>query len=109
MMAQIMTAVLEIIQLYNPVTWFRRWRARKALAKGRVITEDCAYYDVDSNSQKINGPWCTTCYETKGERVRFVRAHRPEGDTGRPWAYVQCPLCKNVVPSERIGVYLNTH
>jgi hypothetical protein len=107
--AGILAAVLEIVRLHNPVIWYRRWRAAKAVAEGRVILDHNAHYGVDDKGERIAGPWCTTCYDAVGEKVRFIPAPQPPGHTGPSWAYVQCPRCKNVFASREIGEYLKTH
>lgn len=106
---EIIAAVLEIVRLYNPVTWYKRRRAANAKAQRRVIPEDCAYYEIDEKGEKTGGPFCTSCYDSKGEKVRFIRAPRPPEHTGPSWAYVQCPQCQKVISSRPIGEYLNTH
>jgi hypothetical protein len=105
---------IKILELLNPKKWwdaacayFRRRQAAKAKADGRVICDDCAYYDVDEGSKKTDGPFCTTCYDGKGKKVRFIRAQRPPECTGSSWKYVMCPECQHVIASKSIGQYLN--
>jgi len=79
---------------------------KDALAmKENMVCEGSAYYIVDEQDNKTDGPFCTKCFDVDHDLCRLVNGPR-QGD-GRPWEWVQCQKCKTPFRSQKIGEYIN--
>jgi len=75
--------------------------------KGKMICENSAYFIVDENQNKTDGPFCTKCFDVDHIICRLINA--PKHGEGHQWEWVQCPKCKVPFRSRKIGEYLKTH
>lgn len=73
--------------------------------KGKMICESSAYYIVDKEGGKIDGPFCTKCFDVDHVTCRLVPITTP----GQGREHVQCPNCKVVFNSWQISSYLDKH
>ena len=83
-------------------------KLKDALAlKGKMICEASAYYITDDKGDKIDGPFCTKCFDVDHIACRIINA--PKRGEGHSWEWVQCPKCKVPFRSRKTGHYINTH
>lgn len=93
----------------------RKWfefdkKRKKALELKKCMRcEHSAYWLKDEQGNTTDGPFCTNCFDNEYTQRRLVKGGKPDGQVGRPWAWVQCPKCNIPFRSEQVGVYLNTH
>jgi len=73
--------------------------------KGKLLYERSAYYIADEQGNKIDGPFCTKCFDIDHITCRFV----PKSTPGQGRTHVQCPNCKVVFDSHKISGYLQQH
>lgn len=85
-------------------------KLKKAMAiKSKMVCEFSAYYQVDDQGNKVDGPFCTNCFDNEFATRRLLAGFQPKGQVGWDWTWVQCPKCKTPFRSEQIGEYLRQH
>jgi len=55
--------------------------------KRNMHFRDYAYFRIEEDDDKIDGPFCQRCFDVDGKCVRLVAAGNPK--------YRTCPECKN--------------
>lgn len=78
--------------------------------KGKMVCEHSAYFLVDEEGNKKDGPFCTNCWDNEHATRRLVGGCRPKDKQGGfNLSWVQCPKCKVPFFSTETGRYLRMH
>jgi len=76
--------------------------------KGKIVCENSAYYIIDNDGNKVDGPFCTKCFDVDHTTCRLIISGNPRAE-GRDWEWIQCPKCKVTFKSRTAGEYIQTH
>jgi hypothetical protein len=77
--------------------------------KGKMKCENSAYWIIDDQDNKVDGPFCTNCFDREHVMRRLILGGKPNGEAGRPWEWVKCPICNVPFRSKHVGIYLKNH
>jgi len=87
---QILDAQKELLEMQKRISDLETENKdliEKLKTQESLIFENNAYWIIDESGNKIDGPYCSCCWDDERKTIRMLPSGHP--------AYYDCPKCKN--------------